>query len=287
MHACYWCPAAAADNSRRAPRAPRLAYGLRELNYVNNSRLVGRFPDGAAGLSQLIRLGLDGTGLSCLPDSVALEQAAAQEEGRPFTPHRCDPGALLPCFLEQLDYLVPRQDASHMACKCAVPTRAPALAPARRACSRTRARASAALATCAAPAQVAALPDCTVSSCYAPSLHSIACALPCCFCTLGSGAATNRWRPPAIPPHRAIKRRDPAGLRAHCPPTMLPVDSVLQFDSFGAQWDLPPSYYQFQVRPATWAPRPAHSWCSASDQRSAGRTHAAQHRTLTLPVAPR
>jgi hypothetical protein len=49
---------------------------------------------------------------------------------------------------------------------------------------------------------------------------------------------------------RALRRRNPDGIRANCPPTALPVNGVLEFDSYGAQWDLPPSYYQYQVGPA-------------------------------------
>lgn len=84
---------------------------------MNNSRLIGRFPDDAAGLTQLIRVGLGGTGLSCVPDEVALAQARAQREGRDAKLHRCAPNALLPCFLEFLNYDIPRQDDSRMACK--------------------------------------------------------------------------------------------------------------------------------------------------------------------------
>ena len=97
----------------RAPPPPkpcppcRLAYNLRELNLVNNSGIVGRLPNAAASLIKLIRVGLDGTGLSCVPDGIALEQAEAREAGRAVEPHRCAADKLLPCFLEFKSYDVP------------------------------------------------------------------------------------------------------------------------------------------------------------------------------------
>lgn len=106
--------------SNAAPTTPtchRLAYNLKELNYVNNTRLAGRFPDAAALLTQLVRVGLDGTALSCVPDKVVLAQERAREKGERVQPYRCPAGKQLPCFLRQLDYDVPRQDKSNMACK--------------------------------------------------------------------------------------------------------------------------------------------------------------------------
>lgn len=52
-----------------------------------------------------------------MPDKVVLAQNAARAQGKPVEPHRCPPGEQLPCFLQQLDYYVPRQDNSKMACK--------------------------------------------------------------------------------------------------------------------------------------------------------------------------
>lgn len=107
----------------RNPRPDRLAVNLRELNLANNSRLIGRFPDDAASLTRLLRVRLDDTNLSCVPDAVALAQAVAARAGQLAQVYKCAPDALLPCFLEFESYDVPRQDDSRMACRCAARAR--------------------------------------------------------------------------------------------------------------------------------------------------------------------
>ncbi len=69
---------------------------------------MGQLPDAAAGLQKLTRISLGNTGLSCVPDGVALAAAEARAEGRAVEPHRCAQDKLLPCFLEFLPLDVPR-----------------------------------------------------------------------------------------------------------------------------------------------------------------------------------
>jgi hypothetical protein len=106
------------------PNRRSLAYNLREFVLVNNTALVGRLPDEAAGLSKLRRVGLLGTSMSCVPNEIAIKLAAAaaatnQSGGSPEPPPppRCAEGELLPCFLEFSKYTVPRSDDSRMACR--------------------------------------------------------------------------------------------------------------------------------------------------------------------------
>jgi hypothetical protein len=137
-----------------------LAYNLRDFILVNNTGIIGRLPDEAGGLSQLSRLAVQGTGLSCVPDDIAQAQAEARAAGRPMRPYKCPPGQQLPCFLEFEPFDVPRSDESRMAC------------------------------------------------------------LP-------------------------LKRRTLDDMRAACPPAALPAQDAGP-DALGQQWDLPPSYYQYQ-----------------------------------------
>jgi len=95
----------------------RLAYNLRELILVNNTNLVGRLPDEAAGLAQLRRVGLFGTGLSCVPNEMAEAALEAAANGKQAPVYRCPKGDVLPCFLEFAPYEIPRSDDSHMLCR--------------------------------------------------------------------------------------------------------------------------------------------------------------------------
>jgi hypothetical protein len=105
-------------NSQPPPPPPaRLAYNLRELVLANNSRLVGRLPDEAAGLAHLHRVGLVGTGMSCVPQELAEEAEGNGTAAAAAAGYRCAAGALLPCFLMFEDYTVPLSDESKMACR--------------------------------------------------------------------------------------------------------------------------------------------------------------------------
>lgn len=100
---------------------PRLAPSLAELMLSGNRRMVGQLPDAAGGLPYLRQITLDDTGMSCIPDNIALGQQQAQllaeQDGRlPPTAYACPVGSHLPCFLEFADYSVPRSDKSGMAC---------------------------------------------------------------------------------------------------------------------------------------------------------------------------
>ena len=74
-------------------------------------------PNEAAGLPRMRRVTVTGTGLSCVPNSVALAQARRQPWARAKEPFRCAAEELLPCFLRFEDYSVPRSDSSHMTCR--------------------------------------------------------------------------------------------------------------------------------------------------------------------------
>ncbi|KAI8472451.1 MAG: hypothetical protein J3K34DRAFT_519781 [Monoraphidium minutum] len=94
-----------------------LAYNLRELILVNNSGLIGRFPDEAAGLAHLRRVGLAGTQMSCEPQEVVEAAAAARARGDAPPVYKCAARDLLPCFLEFEGYTIPLSDNSKMSCR--------------------------------------------------------------------------------------------------------------------------------------------------------------------------
>lgn len=94
-----------------------LAYNLRELILANNTPLVGRFPDEAAGLAHLHRVGLVGTNMSCVPQDVAEAAEAERAAGRNPGVFKCPEKGLLPCFLDFESYTIPLSDNSRMSCR--------------------------------------------------------------------------------------------------------------------------------------------------------------------------
>jgi hypothetical protein len=84
---------------------------------ANNTGLVGRLPDEAAGLAHLHRVGLRGTNMSCVPAELAEAHAAERAKGREPPPYRCAGENVLPCFLEFAGYTIPLSDNSKMSCR--------------------------------------------------------------------------------------------------------------------------------------------------------------------------
>jgi hypothetical protein len=114
-----------------APAAPRpsrprrsLSFSLTELTLGNNTGLIGPLPNQASALKYFRRLSAPNTDLSCVPGDLAVAAgevaAAARARGalgevEGMYP-RCEPDALLPCFLTFADYDAPRSDFSNMRC---------------------------------------------------------------------------------------------------------------------------------------------------------------------------